>query len=561
MTRLRPYLAPAALALLCAAIYANSLQGSFQFDDATSIVANPAIRTLDPRTWWDFWPGRVVTYGSFALNYLAGGLAVQGYHLTNLLIHAASSVAAWFVVRRLVESMAPHRDARWIALAAAAVFCAHPLQTQAVSYVVQRASSMGFAWYLGSLAFYLDSLQRRARGSKHQLTLGAALLSASFAALSKEPMMSLPFVLLLVDCVVGADRKGRARRLAPFFAVGLGLPLLAVLLGGGHFGVAGGSLAGETADVARWTYFWTQASAVGHYLGLLFWPAGQCVDHDLSWRHSLLDGPTPWFVSLHLTLIGLGIFLLLRGRRLEGLGILWFYLLLAPSSSLFPIRDAMFEHRVYGALLGPAWLLGLVLERWQRRHARAAALVLCALLLLLGALTVQRNRVWATPLTLWGDAVAKSPHKARPRTAYGVALGQEGRLAEAQRELEMAIQLDPGYASAWNNLGQVKLRLGDITSGMQDLGRATQLDPESDSAWFNLAVALARTGNAEEAERAYRRTLELQPGNTQALNGLAAVRLQRGDSREAARLAAQAAALGDPAPRLQEAIRKSGGRP
>jgi len=561
MARLRPYATPTALLVLCAVLYANSLRGSFQFDDATSIVSNPAIRSLDPRAWWAFWPGRIVSYASFALNYAAGQLEVPGYHLVNLLVHAAAGIAAWAVVRRLVEFAAPGRDARWVALAAGAIFCAHPLQTQAVSYVVQRSTSLGYALYFAAIAFHLAALRRSMMGEKDLPWRVGALLCTGAAVLSKESMLSLPFAVLLVDAIAVRGVPGRLRRIAPYFLVGLGLPLLVVLTGGSRFGVAGGSLGGETQDVERWTYFWTQASALARYLGLLVWPVGQNVDHELAWRHSPIDGPTPLFLLLHAALIGLGILLVRRGRRLEALGILWFYLLLAPSSSLFPIRDPIFEHRLYGALLGPALLAGLAIERLARRHARGAAFVLCMLVVLLGGLTVHRNRVWATPLSLWEDSVAKSPHKARPRTAFAAALGQAGRLPEARRELEAAVRLDPNYAPAWNNLGQLKVRMGEPAAGLDDLRRATELDPRSDSAWFNLAVALARSGELPEAEFAYRRTLELRPRSTPALNGLAAVRLQRGDPGEAARLADQAAALGDAQPRLREAIRRAGGRP
>jgi len=545
------------LTVLAGLLYANSLHVDFQFDDNTSIVTNRAVHTLDPAAWWAFWPGRILTYATFAMNWALGGAKVEGYHLLNLLIHLMAAVGLYFLVLQLGAGKARSGDRRWLALVAASIFLAHPLATQAVTYIVQRATSMAYGLYLWTVVFHLARLRRLEQGQDDRILLVASIVCAAAAALSKEVVVSLPVALLLAAAVATPDHRPQWKRAVPVALTVWGVALFAVVAGGSRFGVAGGALTAETTRVTRGTYFLTEIHAVARYLRLAILPLGQTVDFDLPWR-GWPPGPSTWLLALmHLALWSFAVLAWKRGRRLWAFCVAWFYLLLAPTSSLFPIRDPFFEHRAYGALAAVAVAAALLLDRLHRRWPQVATVLWIAIVVGLGMGTVQRNRVWATPVSLWEDAVRKAPAKSRPHMAYGVALGQQGRLQEATVELTRAVQITPDFARAWNNLGQVLLRQGKVDEGLQALQRAVQLDPERVSAWYNLAVAQDHRGELDAAERAYRKALELDGHYAPALNGLAGLRLRRGDLRGAEQLARRAAAEGMPQPALLDAIRRA----
>jgi tetratricopeptide (TPR) repeat protein len=186
-----------------------------------------------------------------------------------------------------------------------------------------------------------------------------------------------------------------------------------------------------------------------------------------------------------------------------------------------------------------------------------AAVAVGALIATAAAMTVTRNAVWANPETLWRDAVAKSPGKARPHMALGAELGRQGRWTEATRELEAALALRPAYEEAWTNLGNVRLATGDLRGAIVAYRSALEADREHLSAWRNLAVALERAGDLQGAGESYEQALRRAASDAAALNGLAAVRLRQGRWNEARELARRAAELGQAAPRLMQQIERA----
>lgn len=544
-------LALLALLAVCFALYANSLRASFQLDDVTSIVENPAVAVLDPGQWWSFWPTRFLTYGTFAVDHALHGSRVTGYHVTSILVHAwASTMVLWLAYGLLRRFFRPP-ESFLPALAAALLFAAHPLQTQAVTYVVQRAAALAAAFYLGSVAAYVHFLTRRDSGGRAGPYLALALALGALAQLSKEQALSLPAAILLTDLTV-AGREGRWRRVAPFLPLVAVVPLLGALEQ--SFGVGGSGLTAQTERVSRWTYFLTQGEVMLRYLRLVVLPWGQNVDHEVAWRTSLATRGTWGLLLVHAAILAGTIWTFRAGHRLAAFAVAWFYLTLAPESSLFPILDPMFEHRVYLAMAGPAMALALVARRMAAFRPRLAVAAVAGLVVVLGALTVVRNRVWATPETLWRDAVAKSPGKARPHMGLGVAYGQAGRWREARHHLERAVALAPTSSQAWTNLGNVELSTGNFVAAARAYRKALEIRPEHVKAWHNLGVCLDRAGDVDGAGQAYEGALGEDPRYAPALLGLAGIRLKQGRSHEARQLLQRAEAAGQGSPRLRAAI-------
>lgn len=550
---MRDRTAVALLLLLVAALYANSLGGAFQLDDTTSIVENRALRAGDWGEVVAAWPTRALAYLGFALDHRVGGLSPLPYHLHSVLVFALAVLALYGLLRRLLGDGAAARSA---ALLGAALWAAHPLQVQSVAYIVQRANALAALFYLASCFLWLESGRPGRRGAAW---LAAALLCGLAGQFSKEWAMLLPLGWLLVEWAARPAGMIRWRAWALSLPLAAVVPLLAA--GGAEFGVAGAELAGETRRVDRLDYWVTQWEVAWRYLGLWLWPAGLNVDHHLPWRSFPPGAGSLLLGAGHLLLLGVAAGLARAGCRLLAAGILWFYLGLLPEGSIFPILDPMFEHRMLLPSAGLALLAAVGLRALLARRRAAGWLLAGVLLLALGATTVARNRVWATPRTLWEDAASKSPGKSRPRMALGIELAKAGEVAAARRELEAAVRLDPGSAKAATNLGNLEMAQGRPAAALPHYRRATQLRADHLPAWYNLGVCQHRLGDATGARGSWERVLELDPRHGGALNGLASLALAEGDLGRAEALARRAQAAGEGAPALLEAIRrrKAGG--
>ncbi|MGA8890355.1 MAG: hypothetical protein WB493_02215, partial [Anaeromyxobacteraceae bacterium] len=293
----RGLLGAAAVVLLGLAAYANSLHGAFVFDDLEQIVENPALRDLGSflgPAGYRFLPNRFVGYVTFAMNHAVGGLDPVGWHVVNLAIHLANALLVWAFVRLAFRSphlrgsaLAPSADA--VAFVAAALFVAHPLATQAVSYVVQRLTSLAALFYLAAVVLYLR--WRLGTGRRAGVALYAAVLvSALLAMRTKEIAFTLPVALALVEWALLDGGRRRWLAILPVVLVALLIPLTLVDLGKPASGVFASADASTRvmAPAGRMDYLRTQAVVVASYLRLLALPVGQTVDHEVAIRRSWL---------------------------------------------------------------------------------------------------------------------------------------------------------------------------------------------------------------------------------------------------------------------------------
>ncbi len=463
--------------------YLNAIHGELQFDDDTYI--NPKLNlasqlsSISSHFWSSLISGRrLLTDLSFGLNHALDGLAVEGYHLVNILLHLCVVALVYFflqgMIRRLTEAEDNARGLDWLPLLATAIFALHPLQTQAVSYIVQRAEILGSLFYLLTLIWLLRFVE--APRSKMLLPWSAALAFFILGWVSKQIIVTAP-AALLIYALFFLDRQKIRRAVwgcIPFL-LGGGIAGLKMVSG---FTVAGG--AGYELEGLHWpSYALTQLRVFMTYLRLIFWPAGQNLDYDYPIYHSLWD-PEILLCSLFwlavLTLITLG----LRRRaalappwRLAGFGMSWFLLLLLPTSSVIPLADVINEHRLYLALAGPL-ISGLALSGllWQKstrflgknsRRIVITATILC-LLIVLGSLSIatrQRNLVWQTKMSLWQDVVAKSPNKSRPHNNLGNCYYLKNDLYNALPHYERAVELDPKNIEAYYNIGLIYTKVGN----------------------------------------------------------------------------------------------------
>ncbi|MFA5181591.1 MAG: tetratricopeptide repeat protein [Syntrophales bacterium] len=538
---------PAAIILLLIAgalAYVGSLNGPFIYDDIPNIVDNQTIRdivnimnpSLGP-TGAGLYNRSVVRF-SLAVNYALGGDHVRGYHILNLAVHLLAGLTLFGIVRRtlLTERMkaAYGPAATMLGFACALLWLLHPIQTQAVTYIIQRCESMMGLFFL--LTFYcaIRGWQSSQSGPWH----GAAVLFFVLAVGSKEVIAVAPPLLLIYDVIFIHGRLGTAvRKSCPLYAglVG-GVILLGLLVVLGFYVWQG---AGLKESLPLLSYLQTQPGVILHYLRLAVWPDALCLDYAwplTAWR---LAWPSIMIVS---TLIALTGWALLKRKPAGFLGA-WFFAILAPTS-LVPLPDPAFEHRMYLplaalvvlAVIG-AYRLGMILrERYGFAKKNLAVAGMAGLLVpafLLGVITCKRNSVYADEVSIWTDTVRKAPGNSRAHLNLGVELDRAGSPYEAIRHFEEAIRLQPDHAGAYTNMGNVLTNLGKTDDGIRYLKEAIRLKADNAEAYSNLGVAFGRSGRLNEAVVQLEHALRLKPDYAAAHSNLGLALGRLGHKQEA----------------------------
>ncbi|HOL68244.1 MAG TPA: tetratricopeptide repeat protein, partial [bacterium] len=324
-------------------LYSNTFRVPFTFDDYHSIVLNDKIHSWgDWSAIWSFSRARFLTYLTFALNYHFGGLHVTGYHLVNLLIHLSASIVLFFFVLLLTGTAFEPERSFLIAAVASLIFLIHPLQTQAVTYIVQRAASLATLCYLATLWLYLK--YRLSPERKRWLYYCLALLVAVAGMFTKEICFTLPLMILMVNLISG---KAWRRDCLPFLLTMAVVPALHLSgVKGAGLGEIG-RLAEPSGTIGPLTYLFTQFRVLVSYLRLLLFPIKQNLDYDYPVYHSFLVPPVWGSFLLLAFLSGLGFYAYRKGQRFFSLAVAWFFVALAVESSIYPIADVIFEHRLY----------------------------------------------------------------------------------------------------------------------------------------------------------------------------------------------------------------------
>jgi len=501
------------LSALLLLAYHNSFQGPFVLDDGPAILENSSIRNL-----WQLGDvlmpdleGGVTTKGrpilnfSFAVDYALNGYAVFGYHVVNLLIHFIAGLTLFGIIRRTFQqkimSTRYGTDAFGLALVACALWTLHPLQTAAVTYIVQRGESLTGLFYLTTLYAFI-----RARGSKHpRLWLAGSILSCLAGMGTKEVMVSAPIMVLLYDrtFIAGTLSKALGQNWRYYTVLASTWLLLAALI----LGVSGrGSTAGFETTVTPWHYLLTQCWAVIHYLRLVFLPVPLVFDYGFG----IVDGLSIvwWQASVLLILAG-GTAIALWKQPILGFVGFWFFAILAPSSSFVPIASqTIAEHRMYLPLVAPVLLVVCVLHYYTIRWAKP---ILWLLAVTCTSLTIARNGDYISELSIWQDTVAKRPDNARAHLNYGRAKLQLGHTDEAITDFWTASKLAPKFYEPYYNLGLALSRKGHQMEAIDQFQSALRINPDLAEAHLNIANILLEMGRLSEAGRHYESAVNLQP--------------------------------------------------
>lgn len=526
--------------------YANSFTGPFIFDDLASIPDNPSIRqlsalgkVLSPPPNGETVSGRPLLNLSLAINYALAGKNTWDYHATNLVIHIVNALLLWSILRqtfRFPDQRVQFGDTGAVlALAIALLWALHPLQTESVTYIVQRAESLAAMFYL--LTLY--TVIRGTRSARPTLWSLAAVAACWLGMATKETMVTAPVVVLLYDRTFLGGSFGEAfrRRWGLYAGMAASWGLLAELVL--HTGLL--TRTDELAPPDRWAYAWSQPGVILHYLRLSLWPHPLCLDYDWPIARTVQSIGLPILVVM--VLLGMTIVGLVRCRAWGFWGA-WFFLILAPTSSFVPLRQLAFEHRMYLSLVAVTTLLvviaylvgrGMIHRGWIADRAAMAGgmLLLLTTAVMLAYLTSDRNEVYCTELSLWQDTALRAPHNARAHNTLGHILAREGMLREATEHYETALRLQPEYAEAHNNLGNALCRLNAIESAIQHYREALRLKPKYFEAHNNLGAAFSSLGRVSEAIEHYEHAVRIKPDYAPVRFSLMLILLQDGRAREA----------------------------
>lgn len=516
--------------LLGVLAYANVFHAPFLLDDLTNIVENPFIR-MESFSGSAIWqaltcgliPTRPLAYFSFALNYLVHGYALPGYHIVNLAIHILTGFVFFLLLTRTMVLAGESREDRFpeAAFWGALLWLLHPLQTNAVTYIVQRMTSMATLFYL--LAIFLYVVGRTANSLRHRRIIYSCAAIAGMAALgSKEIAVTLPVAVVLYEWYFfqQLDRAWLRRKLPLLMSVIAVIAVMSLFFLGPHpLESIHGSYASRHFTLGE--RLLTESRVIFFYISLLAFPhpSRLTLEHDFSLSHALFSPPTTALALLGLAALAATAVLFARRQPLLSFAILWFFLNLFIESSFVGL-ELVFEHRLYLSsifLFVPAVLFLQTLIK-SRRFRRLFLIGVAAILCLW---TYQRNMTWANPVRFWTDCVAKAPFKSRPYNELGLAYYEQNRLAEALPIFNEAVRLEPENPEALYNQAIVMMQMDRYAEAAQSFTIALRKAPNDPDIHNNLGVALEKLGRWPEAMRHYRRSLEIAPNHYEARRNLA----------------------------------------
>jgi tetratricopeptide (TPR) repeat protein len=523
--------------------YAPALKGPFVLDDLYLPFANPRIAEVPFLPW--IRGVRPLLMTSYWLNYQWNGTDPYSYHATNVFLHFLVSVTVVLICARLLDWAGVAGKLRYtLAAFAGGLFLLHPIQTESVAYVASRSENLSVLCFYAAFAIFLY------RNTESITWLRSLAIVALFGAAvsTKEHTLTLPALLILTDLFW---RRGGLRKNAILY----GMLAVAAVIGG--IGVWRLLTTADTAGfrvegMTPWTYFFTQGRVIWMYLRFAILPFGQNVDPDIAVSQTLLDHGAI-FGFLALIALAAAAWIFRKRWPLAAFGFFVFLLLLAPTSSVVPIRDVLAERRLYLPFLGLALASLEALRHLKLSHA---AWIGVAVLTACSVATYKRNQVWGDPLALWKDSVAKSPNKVRPRFQVAYLYYQMGQCPQAAENYEIASRLGPpdlpllldwalaldcaghsdeaiaklrqaaqleNSAHVHAQIGMVYAKQNKMSEALSELAQAEKLNPLFEMTYVYRGGIYELAGDRTAAAREYQRAVTLNPSNQTARDSLVRV--------------------------------------
>ncbi len=569
--------------------YCNSFAVPFILDDFGSISNNYAIHELfDFAALWKFYANRIVLYFTLSLNYAIHDNGVEGYHAANLFIHILNGILFYLILKKLL-ALPYFKDKLFsqystlISVISAVLFVCHPIQVNAVTYIIQRTASLAATFYMLAILFFL---KYRMHDKLYHLLL--TFVFTVISMFTKENTITIPFMLLLIEFMFFL-RDGKTswyKRILiflPLFATVPIIPGTNLLLKGYSQSDPSVSFKASTS-MDRFQYFFTQLNVIILYIRLMFIPDKQNFDYGSDFPISQTIWDNYSYVSfVILSLCGLLSICTIKRNRLLSFGILWFFIGLAVESSFISIKDVYFEHRLYFPSAGfIMFLIGMIMYERKRKlikpldeacktlqetaeampyapdllheetllpensirkirylFRRPLLLLLVASFILIPlytALTIRRNYIFGDSIRLWSDAVSRAPGSDRAHsvlaTGYLNAYDEKKNNIEyldlAEREFKKAIDLYYSNSTAHANLSKVYLLKKEYQKCIDEAKRTLNI-AKSEYAQFNMGSAYKALGKTKEALDAFKAGYDYNTRSTFILKALGDTYYETGD--------------------------------
>jgi len=442
--------------------YLDSFQGAFVYDEINFITNNPTIRQL-----WPPWPALLAPINvnrpliglTNAMNYGISGLNPWSYHALNLIIHLMAALALFGIVRRTLRAgklAGPFgKNSNALSLVVALIWMVHPLQTQSVTYVIQRCESLMGMFYLVTLYCSIRSFSSNRAG----LWYAVAIAACAGGMLSKQVMVTAPLAVLLYEVSFGGGsiRGVLVKRWPLYTGLAATWALLAVIVIAAPVNDTAGF---AVKSISSWDYCKSEFAVILYYLRLAFWPYPLCLDY-YGWPQARTIGQIlPCAVGVG-TLVLASVWAIVRRLPSGFLGVA-FFLILSVTSSIMPFSDFVFEHRMYLPLaplvtlvvIGGYSMTGYLIDRLpavarRKRHGKRLAMAMATIIIVvLGFATARRNVDYQSDITMWSDVAAKRPDNARAHNNLGEILAGRNRIEEATVQFDQAVKLDPNFFDA-----------------------------------------------------------------------------------------------------------------
>ena len=523
----KKYIAYIIISLFTLIAYSNSFTVPFTLDDFSSISNNHAIRRpWDLPALWNFYSGRIVAYFTFSINYFIHQTAYEGYHIVNTLIHITNAIIVFLILNNILglsyfNRKPVQRYRNLVSLLGAIAFATHPIQVNAVTYVVQRIASLAAMFYLLSVLFFI---RYRITGKIKYFIL--ALLTTLLAMFTKENTITIPFMLILIEFMFFLKHNNISwkKRIAIILILLLTVPIIPAtpLYLGGHSQSDPGADFKASTTMDRFEYFYTQLNVIVKYIKLLFIPDNLNFDYSNDFDISKTIWENSSYISLIiLSSIGILALLLVKKNKLVSFGILWFFMGLAVESSFISIKDVYFEHRLYFPMVGfVMFIIGAIFSEARILHRRFLFdrpmlffTVFMSITIAMNSVnTLHRNYIFSDSVRLWTDVVSKAPNSDRAHcilaTNYLNLVYDKPRstdkqnLEMAEKEFNKALAINSRNGTAHCNLSKVYLLKKEYLRCIQKAEYSNSLS-KSEYAFYNMGKAYEALGNTDKAIESY----------------------------------------------------------
>ena len=542
------------IAVLGTVIYSSTFDVPFVYDGTNFIVDNPFVKDISyfvdsskvnietekyhlTRNVPRLFNARPVGFITLWANYKLWGFNVGGYHAVNLTLHIINALLVYLIVSLtfrtpVLEGSRIKGHSHLIALFSGLLFVAHPLQTEAVTYIFQRFVLLAAMFYLASTAAYIGA-RLSTRVSSRYCFYAFALLFAVLGMKTKENVFTLPVMIALYEIMFFRGSLGKKLLyILPLLLTMLIIPLKRIDLNSEASLAATINSAMSHPDAPpRLDYLLTQFNVISKYIRLLVFPVGQNIDHDQPVYSSIFEPQVFLSFLFLLSIFGLGFYFLYRSRvtdhvsRLAAFGIFWFFISISVESSVLPIGEMIVEYRAYlpstGFFIAVVSIVALFFCRIGSRTIKRLAVIVTALtIIVLSVATYARNIVWQSEISLWEDVVNKSPRKARGYNNLGLAYMSKNLNNKAVAQFLAALELNPQDYRAHNNLGNVFRSMGQTSKAIDHYKAALRFNPTSLIVCNNLGKSYFDKGLINKSLEYFLLALRLKPNYAKTHNYL-----------------------------------------